>query len=110
LLRYRAATDQFDVLDSDAVPFGLLAGMRIEIPEPFAMERGDLYAAISDGIFEATDPGDEEFGVERVIEVIREHRQAPAAEILAGIRQATEGFTHGAPAEDDRTIILIKRF
>jgi serine phosphatase RsbU (regulator of sigma subunit) len=109
LLRYRAASDQFEVLDSDAVPFGLLAGMQIEIPKPFAMERGDLYAAISDGIFEATDPADEEFGVERVIEVIREHLRSSAEEILSGIRRATEDFTQGAPAEDDRTIILIKR-
>jgi sigma-B regulation protein RsbU (phosphoserine phosphatase) len=91
------------------MPFGLVAGMQIEVPEPFVMEPGDLYAAISDGIFEAADPADEEFGVERVIEVIRENRDSSAEEILSAIRQATESFTHGAPAEDDRTIILIKR-
>ena len=108
-MRYRAASDQFDVLDSDAMPLGLLAGVQPEIPEPFVMEPGDLYAAISDGIFEAADPADEEFGVERVIEVIRENLEASAEEILAAIRDATESFTHGAPAEDDRTIILIKR-
>jgi serine phosphatase RsbU (regulator of sigma subunit) len=109
LVRYRAASNRFEVLESDAMPFGLVAGMQIEVPEPFVMEPGDLYAAISDGIFEAADPADEEFGVERVIEVIRENLEASAEEILEAIRQATESFTHGAPAEDDRTIILIKR-
>jgi serine phosphatase RsbU (regulator of sigma subunit) len=109
LVRYRAVDDHFEVLDSDAMPLGLVAGMQVGLPEPFAMERGDLYAAISDGIFEATDPADEDFGVERVIEVIRENLESTAAEILTAILQATERFTQGAPAEDDRTIILIKR-
>jgi len=70
---------------------------------------GDIYAAISDGIFESEGPAGEEFGIERVQAILREHRGESAAAIVARIRQAVDAFTEGAPAADDRTIVLIMR-
>jgi serine phosphatase RsbU (regulator of sigma subunit) len=108
LLYYRAADDTFEVRQGDTTPFGLFEHDRIEVPPPRRMEPGDVFAAISDGIFEAA-RGEEEFGAERVQQVIREHREAGAAEILTAIREAQERFTEGGPAGDDRTMVLVKR-
>ncbi len=63
----------------------------------------------SDGIYESTDSNDEEFDVERTLELIRKHKNAAASEIMKQIREAVEEFTQGAPPADDRTGILIKR-
>jgi len=109
LLRYNAAEDEFEVLQADATPLGLFEHMKIDEPKQFAMAPGDIFAVISDGIFESADADDVEFGIDRTMKVIRRHRNAGASEILSRIRGAVDEFTRSAPAADDRTIILIKR-
>jgi len=109
LVLYRRAHDRFELPDTTTQPFGLLDLGPIEAPPPTELEPGDIYAVLSDGIFEATDPSGEEFGLERVQRVLREHRQETAEGILDQLRQAEAAFSQGAPAADDRTILLIKR-
>ncbi|MBW2277406.1 MAG: SpoIIE family protein phosphatase [Deltaproteobacteria bacterium] len=109
LLRYNAAADTFEVRQADTTPFGMFDFGPIEVPPAEKMEPGDIFAVFSDGIYETAGPDDEDFGVDRAQRVIREHRDAPAAEILAAVRDAAEQYGEGRPAADDRTIILIKR-
>ena len=108
LLYYSAGDDRFEVGQGDTTPFGLFEHDRIAVPPSRKMQTGDIFAAISDGIFEAA-RGEVEFGVERVQQIIRERRGDGAVEILDAIRQAQERFTEGAPAGDDRTMLIIKR-
>lgn len=108
LLHYVAAQDHCHVLKANSIPFGVLPVMNTEIPPPIQLGKGDLYAVLSDGIFEAKDPDEEEFGSGRVIEILRRSREASAAELLEQLRSATEAFTQGAPQDDDRTIVIIK--
>jgi serine phosphatase RsbU (regulator of sigma subunit) len=109
LLRYTAAADEFEVLQADATPLGLFDHLKIDEPKQFAMAPGDIFAVISDGIFESADADEKEFGMDRTMEVIRRYRDSSASEILSNIRSAVDAFTRGAPAADDRTIIMIKR-
>ena len=109
LVHYRAASDEFSVTEADSIPLGLMPALTGTTPVKWEMEPGDIYVVFSDGIYESTDPNDEEFDVERTLELIRKHKKAAASEIMRHIREAVEEFTHGAPAADDRTGILIKR-
>ena len=109
LLHYIAKTDAFEVLDSNAVPLGLFPTIKVELPEPFQLAPGDLYTVLSDGFFEAKNPQEMEQGTDRICDVIRRHCQEPAETISKRIRVATDEFTQGAPPDDDRTIIIIKR-
>jgi serine phosphatase RsbU (regulator of sigma subunit) len=109
LLRYTAAADEFEVLQADATPLGLFDHLKIDEPKQFAMAPGDIFAVISDGIFESADADEKEFGMDRTMEVIRRYRDSSASEILSSTRSAVDAFTRGAPAADDRTIIMIKR-
>ncbi len=109
LVLYRAATDTFELPDTDTQPFGLLDLGPIVAPPPTELQAGDVYAVLSDGIFESMDPAGEEFGVEGVQEVIRRHRGASAEAIKDALRDAEAAFSQGAPAADDRTILIIKR-
>ena len=109
LLLYRAAEDEFAILESDTIPLGMFPTMKVVPPEPIQMQPGDLYIALSDGFFEAKGPDDEEQGTERICQVIRQSRRESAETIQQRLREATDQFTQGAPPDDDRTIIIIKR-
>ena len=96
------------MMKANSIPFGVLPVMNTEVPPPIRLDSGDIYAVLSDGIFEAKGHDEEEFGTDRVIEILRSSREASAGELLDRIRRATDEFTEGAPQDDDRTIVIIK--
>jgi phosphoserine phosphatase len=109
IVRYVAIEDRFRNLLADTIPLGIMPQAKIVIENEFSMNPGDVFAVISDGIFEAEDPRGEPFGTERVEEVIRAMKEESAARIVQALRKAVEDFTGGRPARDDRTVILIRR-
>ncbi len=100
---------EVESLNADAPPFGLLPALPVLPSPPTEMRPGDVYAALSDGFFEAVDAAGMEFGQERVAELLRAHRRAGAAEGLAAIRAGVREFTGDAPLDDDRTAVIVKR-
>ncbi len=108
LLLYRAETGKVESLNADAPPLGLLPALPVLPSPPILMRPGDVYAVLSDGFFEAVDGAGMEFGKDRIGDLIRQHRRASAAEILAAIRAALREFTGDAPL-DDRTAVIVKR-
>lgn len=73
------------------------------------LDPGDLLALYTDGITEAMDPEDEEYGEERLAAVLRERRAAPLAEISAAVSADLLRFACGVPYADDRTLVLLRR-
>ncbi len=70
------------------------------------LEAGDVVVWLSDGMIEATDPAGNDFGYDRLIEVLGEAPVEPAKtrdHLLAAIHAHTEG---GIP-EDDRTLLVM---
>ena len=108
ILRYNAERDAFDVMEADTLPLGVVENLEIEVAEPYQMGAGDIVAVISDGIFEAAGPSGQQFGTARVVDVITSVRTRSPAEIIEAVRAAVAVHTAGAPAEDDRTGIIIK--
>ncbi|MEE8154146.1 MAG: SpoIIE family protein phosphatase [Phycisphaerales bacterium] len=109
LLRYDAARDEVEVLNADMPPFGVLDDLEIQLPDPIVMNPGDIFAVISDGVFEAVNDDNEQFGLARVVEVLSLHHRRSPAQILSSVRETLTQFTGGAPAADDRTAIILKR-
>jgi serine phosphatase RsbU (regulator of sigma subunit) len=108
ILRYNAKGDAFDVMEADTLPLGVVENLEITVAEPYQMGAGDIVAVISDGIFEAVGSSGQQFGTARVVDVITAARTKLPAEIIAAVRAAVVVHTAGAPAEDDRTGIIIK--
>jgi len=73
------------------------------------MEPGDLLCIYSDGITEASDPEDEEFGMDRLIGLLRAERERPLAELIEEIPRAVGEFSQGLPQGDDQTLVLLRR-
>jgi sigma-B regulation protein RsbU (phosphoserine phosphatase) len=70
---------------------------------------GDILVLLSDGIYEYHDAANEQFGEQRVEEVLRAHHGKPMAELSAILFDAVQSFANGAPQEDDMTVVLVKR-
>ncbi len=71
---------------------------------------GDVLVIYTDGVSEAGESDDddsEEFGEERLMAAIRNHRQRPAGELLEEILSEVQQFSHGHQA-DDMTLIVAR--
>jgi len=77
------------------------------------LKAGDLCVLFTDGIIEASGADQkadvEEYGLERLIEVVRDHRRESAAEIVEAVFRNTEEFCGTDVLSDDRTVVVIKR-
>jgi sigma-B regulation protein RsbU (phosphoserine phosphatase) len=69
---------------------------------------GDGLVAFTDGVPEAHDPANAEFGEERLKEVVREAIDRPAAEIGTRISTALKDWIRDAEQYDDLTIVVMK--
>ncbi|MFN2455421.1 MAG: PP2C family protein-serine/threonine phosphatase [Pyrinomonadaceae bacterium] len=95
-------------LKPTGTPIGLFAGLPYT-EELFTLEAGDTLALFSDGVPEAQDVSDEEFGEDRLLEFLRRVNHQPAPEIVAGTFVAVDAFAGAAPQFDDITMMVIKR-
>jgi sigma-B regulation protein RsbU (phosphoserine phosphatase) len=74
------------------------------------MEPGDALLLFSDGVTEAVRPdADEEFGEDRLAQVLAGLRNQSAESIIADINQRVEDFTCGCAPADDITLVVAKR-
>jgi serine phosphatase RsbU (regulator of sigma subunit) len=109
ILWYRSETNDVEiVMTADSMPCGILEDVDMSGGGTCCFEQGDLVAVISDGIFEATNSHDEQFGAERVATILQSLHESSANEILTAIRDAIDVYTDRAAASDDRTIIIVK--
>jgi len=109
LIHYHAGTGECSVLEASTLPFGILPDMPLDEPGPIDMEFGDIFALISDGIFEQENGSEEQFGIQRTLDVIGKYRRGTMEELVERIIFEVQDFAGGAPQEDDMTIVLVKR-
>jgi len=102
------ASGESEPLGATGPPLGLLAEARYGGADR-SLEPGDLLAVHSDGIVEATDPGDREYGLDRLADLCRRHRAEPLAALAAAVETDLRAFAAGVPFADDRTLLLLRR-
>jgi serine phosphatase RsbU (regulator of sigma subunit)/pSer/pThr/pTyr-binding forkhead associated (FHA) protein len=73
------------------------------------LQPGDVLVIYSDGVSEAVDPGGEEFGPDRLYHVVAQNLKASASGIRDRIEAALSKFAQGTPANDDITLVIVKR-
>ena len=72
------------------------------------LQPGDLLIAYTDGISEAMTANDEEWGEDRMLEVVRRHPASSASEVIETIFRVADEFTAGAEQHDDMTLLVMK--
>jgi phosphoserine phosphatase RsbU/P len=73
-----------------------------------ALEDGDVLLLYTDGLTEASNSLGEQFGDERLDELIRQNADLPVADIIQAVRQSMATFSENRRLEDDITIIALK--
>ncbi len=109
LLYYQAATDTWTEYPADTYPLGINDPLDNTKPQVLTMQPGDLFAVISDGIFEANNGSRTMYGSDRAKDLLRRYRREGARKLLQRLRDDLTAFTEATAAEDDRTVIIIKR-
>lgn len=87
-----------------------LAGMDVSYQNiKFKMKVGDILVCFTDGVTEAVNVENEQFGREFVKRIIEEKHNESAQVILDAIIKAIADFSEGVEREDDITILVLKR-
>jgi sigma-B regulation protein RsbU (phosphoserine phosphatase) len=73
------------------------------------LNKGESLVVYSDGVSEANNVLDEEFGMDRLIAVVKNNLPASAAGMRDKVESALSAFTQTAPANDDITLVIVKR-
>jgi serine phosphatase RsbU (regulator of sigma subunit) len=77
---------------------------------PFGIPPGGALVFCSDGLFEATDPHEAQYGYDRPRDLLRKLGDRPAAEILEALLADWRGYMRSdEPPADDTTILVLKR-
>jgi sigma-B regulation protein RsbU (phosphoserine phosphatase) len=91
---------------------GMAVGMFPEWPFEQAivqLDAGDLLVAFTDGVTECENPKGEQFGEQRLADLLLRHNQRPLNEIARAITDAVRDWSPGLELQDDTTLLLGRR-
>jgi len=111
LLFYHREDDSHDYKQASSLPMGIMPDLPADPVPPVELKPGDIAVLITDGFYECMDPDGEQFGEDRVVELVRKHRDEPAQAIIQILLDALDDFAyrHGVEQADDLTAIIVKR-
>jgi sigma-B regulation protein RsbU (phosphoserine phosphatase) len=72
------------------------------------MEPGDIFVGCTDGITEAMNTADDEYGQQRLVDLVSRERAQRAPEIVQSVLTEVDLFSRGGTHEDDRVILILK--
>jgi len=76
--------------------------------ESVQLEPGDTLILFSDGVTEAEDPEENQFGVPRLCELLTGQQDTPLDDLKQMILDAVDGFCRGAAQLDDITVLVAR--
>jgi sigma-B regulation protein RsbU (phosphoserine phosphatase) len=103
----RCSGDVVSVVEIPGVPLGLFPGS-IYDEVTFDLIPGDVYVFCSDGVYDANNSNGQEFGAERLLEIVHETRLLPAREIVAAIVTAVHEYRGDTAPNDDMTAVAVR--
>jgi phosphoserine phosphatase RsbU/P len=90
---------------------GAVVGLLESFPyeqETLRLEAGDLLVAFTDGISEAMNPADEEWGEERLAAAVEISAGMKARDLLEHLMSTADAFAAGASQHDDMTLVVMR--
>ncbi len=72
------------------------------------LEEGDVLVAFTDGISEAMNSREEEWGEEQMIEAVKARRDLSATDMITYLISAADEFAAGAKQHDDMTLVVVR--
>jgi len=104
---YLDAKGEYHTLEVGGLVLGMLPDCSFEC-DKVQMKPGEIIIIYSDGVTEAENTLEEQFGEERLQELMRTHSNLPAAEIVEKICAQVTAFETSQDQQDDITLVVIK--
>ena len=102
------ADGSLELLQSGGLPLGLMDFAEYEVGNA-QLNSGDVLFIYSDGVSEANNLAEDEFGMDRLSEVIRTNVGRSASGIRDKVESALSEFTGTAAPNDDITLVIVKK-
>jgi serine phosphatase RsbU (regulator of sigma subunit) len=103
----RRASGQIERLDVGGLPFGIMPDVKYE-SATITLAPGDWLIIFTDGLVEAVNARDEEYGESRLLAVIEAGKSAEPADLLKRLMFELDAFVGNTPQHDDVTCMLLK--
>jgi sigma-B regulation protein RsbU (phosphoserine phosphatase) len=91
-----------------SIPLGITSDVSF-IDSTHQLTSGDVLVLYTDGIIESESSGGDEYGIERLCEVLVEHHALSAQDLVNSVMADLHRFSGEAPQSDDITLIAIKK-
>jgi sigma-B regulation protein RsbU (phosphoserine phosphatase) len=111
-LLFRRESEKVELLRSPGLALGVDGGAvfeRVTKDQEIELLPGDCVLFYTDGMREAVDTNDEEFGMERMSEVFRRAAPMGAEMVISRMQEELRQFTGEGPQMDDITLVAIER-
>jgi phosphoserine phosphatase RsbU/P len=99
---------EMERLGATGVPVGMFpdaSWRQVEVK----LAHGDLLCAYTDGLTEAVNSAEEEFGLDRLAALIAGSGKTPLQDLCDRVLGEVAGFAAGMPQYDDQTLLLLRR-
>ena len=100
--------DTIEPLAASSLPLGMLPGIAYA-QGTATLQAGDFLVLYSDGITEAMNASDEEYGLPRLKDAVRAAASLPAEAAARSILESAGRFVEGEKPHDDQSILVLRR-
>lgn len=107
-VHFRGARGRPEYLNADGIVLGIVEDAHFEEREVI-LRPGDLLVLYTDGVTEAIDATEQEFGLERLVRTVESHEESSASAIVEAVNDSVSRFSSGLSQFDDLTLMVIKR-
>jgi sigma-B regulation protein RsbU (phosphoserine phosphatase) len=104
---FHTGSSEVVLLRADGIALGVMDDIALSSVE-IGLKSGDIAVLYTDGVTEAINAQDEEFGTERLDQTIKASQQLPAKDMIRAIVDAITNFAGDTPQADDITIIVFR--
>jgi phosphoserine phosphatase RsbU/P len=109
LLHYRASSGSCEWYSPTSFPVGIMEISSLDPAQEIFLQPGDIFAVISDGVYEYHNESGEQFGEERASRVFQTFGDGSTEELKNELLKSVFAFGGKSEQLDDITIVLVKR-
>lgn len=106
LLRLDGSVSELPVMENTIV--GVIDNIEYQ-KDTLQLEQGDTLFMFTDGVTEATDAAYNEFGIERLGDILSQHSHSNCQQIVEAVKKGVKDFVGETEQSDDITMLVVKR-
>ncbi len=104
----RKASGELERLEAGGIPVGIFENAAYQVGTT-RLERGEWLVIFTDGVVEAVNTKDVEYGEPELIRLVDRESGSTPAELLRSLMAGLDQFVGNTPQHDDITCLLLKR-